>query len=133
MRSCSRPFTSPPSLASADIMRPRGPLRGKLLSGGAEDALGEVAVELGGVRQVALRISDYRLALRLLEGYPNTEGAARQRAAARVHTGASDVVESALAELHDIALGDGPEAELAGLNRLMSCVVKPQLPWDDEV
>ena len=83
--------------------------------------------------EVALRISDYRLALRLLEGYPDTEGATRQRAAARVHTGASDVVESALAELHDIALGGGPEAELAGLNRLMSCVVKPQLPWDAEV
>jgi hypothetical protein len=83
--------------------------------------------------EVALRFSEYRLVSRLLDGYPETEGAVRQRAAATVHTGSSEAVIAALSTLRAVALGDSAEALLAGANRLMSCVEKPQLDWDEDV
>ena len=82
---------------------------------------------------IALRLSEYRRALEILEGYPETEGIRRQRAYAITQTGTSDAVDDALATLREIALGGGAEALFAATNRCMCCVTKPYLAWDDDV
>jgi hypothetical protein len=83
--------------------------------------------------EVALRFSEYRRAIDLLHDYPDNEGAVRQRAAATVFTGSSEAVTEALGTLREIALGESQEAMLAGANRLLSCIAKPQLDWDEDV
>lgn len=83
--------------------------------------------------EVALRISQYRLALQCLEGYGDTPGSIRQRACALMHTGSSQAVIESLRTLHDLALADTLESEMAGANLILGFAEEPRLEWDEEV
>jgi hypothetical protein len=83
--------------------------------------------------EVALRISQYRLALECLKGYGDTPGSIRQRACAFMHTGSSQAVIESLQTLHESALGDTPESTMAAVNLILGFAEETRLEWDHEV
>lgn len=79
----------------------------------------------------ALRADADELALRFTDDVDPTDGVRRIRAAA--HVGQPGQREQALATLRELALGDGPEAELAAFERLSACLPPVRAAWDEDV
>jgi tetratricopeptide (TPR) repeat protein len=95
----------------------------------------EVAADQGAavLGDAALRAGAPELALRFVEGVDRTDdGLRRIAASARGDLGGGGRV-LALAELEEMALGDGPEAEAAAVSRLILCMAPTWAKWNDEV
>jgi hypothetical protein len=80
--------------------------------------------------EAALRAAAPELALRFVAGASGA-GARRLRAAASLDLEGTNR-NAALAELEELAVGGGPEAEMAAFDRLAACLPPVRAPWSDE-
>ena len=81
--------------------------------------------------EAALRAAAPELALRFVAG-ASGDAARRLRAAASLDLNGTDR-DVALAELEDVALGGGPEAEMAAFARLSACLPPVRAQWSEDV